>query len=220
MKLSQSILDDLPELPVELLERSAKLVFSRTALVITNVPEEMVAEPPTTAVPHDENKSSYLIKKWAGWALYPRVVCMPFPDLPVAEMKLKSSTLPRDPAADLGAVAGVARYFRLTKFPGHILETGWGCEVRYGPWFVEIKETESCTDLPNQWEMRCWDPAIFQSWYGTWQDRPAMSGLTVIADLNGPALVSGPFCCPGFKSCPGEFGCVPSTFNCPGGEIT
>lgn len=219
MKQSQSILDDLPELPTELFELSAKLAFSKTAPVITNIPDRMVAKPPTVAA-HESKRSSYLVKKWAGWALYPRIICYPFPDpLPVA-MKLESGKLPRDPVADLGAVAGVSRWFRLAKFPNHVLETGWGCEVRYGPWFIKVTETESCNDLPSQWELECYDPPLFQSWYGTWQDRPDMPNLQVVIDFNGPALVSGPHCCSGFHKCPGELGCIPNSIPCPGGGIT
>lgn len=213
MKTSAQILNELPELPIELFELGAKFDFSKTAPVITNHPDVATADPPLVSTPRI-NKSSHETRVWYGWALYPKVICYPLPDL-VAYSALElhqAKPALRANEADLGAIAGARRYYKLSGFRG--IETAF-CEVRYGPWFAKVSEQESCDDqIPNAWQLESHDPGIALSWLGTWEDRPSVPNLTVIVNLNDVAKVSSD-CCGGFTFCPTTQSCVPNAINCP-----
>ena len=213
MNVSANLMKELPELPIELFELGAKFDFSKTAPVLTNHPDAVKSGRQPVSTPRI-NKSSHQTRTWYGWALYPKVICYPLPDL-VAFSALELDRAKPDPRADqadLGAVASARRYYKLSGFRG--IETAF-CEVRYGPWFAKVSEQESCDDqIPNAWQLESHDPGIMMSWLGTWADRPSVPNLTIIVNLNDVAKVSSD-CCGGFTYCPTTQSCVPNAINCP-----
>lgn len=215
MKTPADPLSRLPELPVELFELSAKLDYSETAPVITNRPDIVTAKPPVISTPRIV-RSSHQVRIRYCWAIYPKVVCYPFNDLvAVAALNLNNSKPGlRDNETDLGAIAGARRYYKLSRFRGQDLATAFGCEVRYGPWFAKVTETESCDDqIPDMWQLESQDPGIALQWLGSWDDRPSVPNLQVVMDLNSIASVSNE-CCPGHYYCPTTHSCVPNAVDC------
>lgn len=213
MKTFATLLDELPELPVELFELGARLDFSKDAPIITNHPNALTAERRPGSIPRI-NKSSHQTRLWYAWALYPKVICYPFADIAThreLELHQAEENLHVN-EANLNTVAGVRRYYKLSGFRG--LKTTF-CEVRYGPWFATLTEQESCDDqLPSTWQLESKDPGVALSWLGTWEDRPFLPNLTVIVNLNDIAKVSSE-CCPGFYFCPTTQSCIPNSVTCP-----
>ena len=213
MKQSQSILDRLPELPVELFELSAKLGYSDSLPVITNIPTRITGERPKLPVKAAAGPVKAVYKKhWFGWITYPKVVCHYVPEpLPTA-LAFKNVVPEHGGIFDLGAIADTRRFYRLTRFEGADLAFGWICQVRYGPWFVKVREEEQCVGS-SIWYLDASDPEIHLSWWGTWEDRPEMTNLQVIVDINGIAQLEGPTCCEG-SYCATTMSCIPSGVTC------
>lgn len=217
MKQQSNPFDVLPELPADLYEPSGKLAFARTRPVITNIPDPVVVRPPSTPLPLVK-RSSHEVKTFHAWVLYPHVVCYPMPDLSVAtEMALeRRKSAPRDLAGplDLAAVADTTHMYKLSQFGGRPLETAWGCEVRYGPWFGTITYTQSCYDsLPDRWGLSSSVLSMQVDWEGGPYDMPYVPNLTVIWDPGQPAHVDNP-CCDGFRKC-SDGSCRANSLPCP-----
>lgn len=211
MKQSTSILDRLPELPVELFELSAKLAFAEDLPVITNVPRRIAAGKPPKALAREKRSSVYK-KTWFGWVTYPHVVCHYVPEpLPTA-LAFRNNVPERTGTVDLGAVADARRYYRLSRFLGAENAFGWICQVRYGPWFVKVREEEQCIGS-SIWYLDADGPGVHLSWWGTWEDRPDMANLGVFVDLNSIAKLEGPVCCEG-SWCATTMSCIPQGVTC------
>lgn len=212
MKKPADALSRLPELPVELFELGAKLDYSETAPVITNRPDIVTAEPPAVSQ-IDPHKPRYEIRTRHAWVGYPKVVCFPYKDLVFeAELKLENSKPDlRVNEADLGAIADARRYYKLTSFRGG--ETAFGCEVRYGPWYAKVTETESCVDnIPSTWNLASSFLGLELNWLGSWNDMPPVPHLGVIVDLNSSQVSWD--CCDGYKHCLTSNSCVLNAVPC------
>lgn len=216
MNKHTDVLKRLPELPVELFERSGKLDYSQHAPVITIRPNTVTAKPPGVAAA--PNRASHELRTYFAWVLYPHVVCTPIPDLEILaalELQPDKPPSPRH-AADLAAVADTRHFYKLSRFQGRDLVTPWGCEVRYGPWFGTIAYTQSCDDhLPDRWILSSPVLSMQIAWEGSADDMPAVPNLTVVWDPNQPADVSRQ-CCPGYRWCPSSQSCLPNSIDCPG----
>jgi hypothetical protein len=215
MKSFAQVLDGLPELPVELFEFGAKLDFSKAAPVITNHPDVVTADHPPASTARI-NRSSFQIRLWYGWTIYPKVTCYPFPDPELVAYSRLEPGEPGEPiradVSDLSAIARIRRYYKLSRFPdfGRAF-----CVVRAGPWFATVTERQSCDDqLPSIWTLESNDPGIALTWPGTWEDRPSIPNLTVWVDLNAVAKVRSE-CCGGFYFCPTTQSCIPISLDCP-----
>jgi hypothetical protein len=210
------VLSRLPELPIELFERSAKLDYSEHAPVITNRFEAITLEASTIPLPA-VNRASHDIKLFFAWVLYPHVVCTPMPD-PEAMARVKpqigKSSAPRH-AADLAAIAQKHSFFKLSRFRGEDLATPWGCDVRYGPWFGTITYIQSCDDgVPDRWALVSSVLSMEIEWEGDSDDMPSVPNLTVIWNSGDPAQVTVQ-CCPGHRWCPASGSCLPDQIDCP-----
>ncbi len=213
------ILSRLPELPLEPFELSAKLDYSERAPVITNRFEAITIEPAVIPTPHEAKRSSYTIKRYFAWVIYPHVVCTPVPDLEVmARVNTQPGKSPQPQhAGDLAVIAETRLFFKLSRFRGTDLATPWGCEVRYGPWFGIIDYTQSCfDDSLGRWVLYAPGMSISVAWEGDADDMPSVPNLTVVWDPGQPAHV-GFDCCPGFRMCNG--GCLANQIDCPGSPI-
>lgn len=221
MSKSRKVFESLPELPVELFELSARLDWSDSAPVITNRPTRMESKKPrqAKAAASDVKRSSVQTKRWFGWATYPHIVCHHYPEPQLAAMKFEDSPAPRPDSADLGAIARFRRHFRLTRLHGDALPFGWVCQLHHGPWFMEVEEQESC-EGDSFWTLESASPGVYQSWWGSWDDRPDMLNLQVFVDINSPAHISPPTCCGGYHYCPTTMSCIPLSVPCMGQHPT
>jgi hypothetical protein len=212
MKNPADALSRLPELPVELFELGAKLDYSETTPVITNRPDIITAEPP--AAPHlAPHKPSYEIRTRHAWVGYPKVVCFPYSDLVFEAVLNFENSKPdwRVNETDLAAIAAARRYYKLTHFRGG--ETAFGCEVRYGPWFATVIETESCYDnVPSRWDLVSSYLGLALTWLGSWNDMPSVPHLNVIVDLNSSQVSWD--CCSGYERCLTSNSCVLTAVGC------
>ena len=206
-------LDDLPELPLDLLQLAGTLQHARTAPVLTIRPPTPTApDAPVAPVPAIK-KSQVVIRKYLTQVLFPRVICYPFSDL-FAELAFDEVKI-REHAAGREQRIGQTRFYKLTAASGLTSTAPYFCTVAYGPWSARVTEEESCTHgVPNRFTLQVIEiPEIVIVWYGEWQDVPPHPLLHVIqGDLYLLDEVST--CCPGFKWCATLGSCIPEIVKC------
>lgn len=218
MKYLQDSLDRLPELPLEMFERSAKLVYSDKAPVLTVKPDTQPApDRPRKTSANGNVRTQVTPKRYNTWVTYPYVVCYPWTEPEaVAAVEIRNDDRGlRQNEADPMAIAESRLYYKLTRFQGRDLTTPWGCVVHYGPYLAIVHEMESCfIGQPSRWSLYVPNLDLKLEWDGTWEDIPSFPNLNVIMGALSNPVFGQSECCPGFTYCPTLMACIDSQLKC------
>lgn len=194
----------LPELPAQM---AANLEPTKIDSVFMTKSPPPVQKAPTIKPLKPKQQSCVL--NYDAYVIFPMTVCFP-PAILTDELELANAKTQADPQG-WSAASGPVRYnklsqFRTVRFPNPLF-----CRVSGGPWFAQVKTTESCEDTVPDTSVLTILGAPQQLtvvWSGGITDIPPPFNADSFA-FEGESCS----CCGGFVSCP-DGSCKPRGSSC------
>jgi hypothetical protein len=222
MSTATDFLRQLPEFPRETFEAVGALERSERGPFVTLRPHSPPApQEPSVPVAAGPTKPSITVRSYYTQAIYPQVICYEpglLTDGLGSDLGSQPSSDKDASPADITAVAGRERFYKLSTLESVELRNPLFCRVSGGPWLASVKQTPSC----NYGEADRWDfqiisvPEVALVWWGAWEDMPPFPSLTVIMSDLVPDPTHPPqtSCCTGFTWCYITKSCIQNGLPC------